>query len=81
MRSRLEKIARLPSVLVAGALSAGVWGAQGDSVPPAEALEGAFKPQRHFPPYAGRNFPTQVYFGDPHLQERAYTSPIWYTPD
>jgi hypothetical protein len=83
-----------------------------------------------YSPYAGRNFPTQVYFGDTHLhtaawadpdfdptekafyyvrvleiptprwttydakvcdveipegaptsiQERAYTSPIWYTP-
>jgi len=44
-----------------------------------------------YSPYAGRNFPTQVFSGDTHtensldpevpmfLQERAYTSPIWYT--
>jgi hypothetical protein len=30
-------------------------------------LEGAFKPQTHFSPYAGRNFPTQVFWGDTHL--------------
>jgi hypothetical protein len=38
-----------------------------DPVPPAETLEGAFPAQRHFSPYAGRNFPTQVYWGDTHL--------------
>jgi hypothetical protein len=38
-----------------------------DPVPPAEGLEGAFKGQKHFSPYAGRNFPTQVYWGDTHL--------------
>ena len=67
MKLRPGKVVRLSLVLIAGALSASVWGAQGDPVPPAEALEGAFKPQQHFSPYAGRNFPTQVYFGDTHL--------------
>jgi hypothetical protein len=38
-----------------------------DPVPPAETLEGAFKSQQHYSPYAGRNFPTQVYWGDTHL--------------
>ncbi|HSG80886.1 MAG TPA: DUF3604 domain-containing protein [Gemmatimonadota bacterium] len=38
-----------------------------DPIPPAEALEGAFQAQKHFSPYAGRNFPTQVYWGDTHL--------------
>ena len=47
-------------------LSAGTALAQ-DPVPPAETLEKAFKPQKHFSPYAGRNFPTQVYWGDTHL--------------
>jgi hypothetical protein len=28
---------------------------------------GAFKPQKHFSPYAGRNFATEVYWGDTHL--------------
>jgi hypothetical protein len=27
----------------------------------------AFQPQKHFSPYAGRNFPTNVYWGDTHL--------------
>jgi hypothetical protein len=38
-----------------------------DPVPPAETLEKAFSPQKHYSPYAGRNFPTQVFWGDTHL--------------
>ena len=38
-----------------------------DPVPPAETLEKAFKAQKHYSPYAGRNFPTQVFWGDTHL--------------
>jgi hypothetical protein len=38
-----------------------------DPVPPPEALENAFPAQKHFSPYAGRNFPTNVYWGDTHL--------------
>jgi hypothetical protein len=42
----------------------------GDTVglpaPTADA-ESAFPAQKHFSPYAGRNFPTQVYWGDTHL--------------
>ncbi|MFQ5756205.1 MAG: DUF3604 domain-containing protein [Acidiferrobacterales bacterium] len=38
-----------------------------DPLPPPDTLEDAFKPQRHFSPYAGRNFPTQVFWGDTHL--------------
>ena len=30
-----------------------------DPMPPAESLEKAFKPQKHYSPYAGRNFPTR----------------------
>ncbi len=48
-------------VLVAGPLVAQ------EPLPPSEALEGAFPSQKHFSPYAGRNFPTQVYWGDTHL--------------
>ncbi|MCZ6756540.1 MAG: DUF3604 domain-containing protein, partial [Gemmatimonadetes bacterium] len=36
-------------------------------MPPPDALEGAFLSQKHFSPYAGRNFPTRVYWGDTHL--------------
>ena len=38
-----------------------------DPVPPVESLEGAFPAQKHYSPYAGRNFPTQVFWGDTHL--------------
>jgi hypothetical protein len=39
----------------------------GDPVPPKESLEGAFPQQQPYSPYAGRNFPTQVFWGDTHL--------------
>ena len=53
--------------------------------PGKDSLEDAWPTQTRFSPYAGRNFPAQVYWGDTHLhtsmsQERAYTSAIWYTP-
>jgi hypothetical protein len=38
-----------------------------DPTPPAEALEHAFPAQSAFSPYAGRSFPTNVYWGDTHL--------------
>ena len=38
-----------------------------DPVPPGNTLESAFPAQKHYSPYAGRSFPTQVYWGDTHL--------------
>jgi len=38
-----------------------------DAVPPPETLEGVFPAQKHYSPYAGRNFPTRVFWGDTHL--------------
>jgi len=38
-----------------------------DPIPPKETLEDAFPAQKNYSPYAGRNFPTQVYWGDTHL--------------
>ncbi|KPJ96375.1 MAG: hypothetical protein AMJ53_00915 [Gammaproteobacteria bacterium SG8_11] len=35
--------------------------------PPSADVESAFPAQKHFSPYAGRNFPTNVYWGDTHL--------------
>jgi len=35
--------------------------------PPGETDASAFQSQQHFSPYAGRNFPTGVYWGDTHL--------------
>ena len=34
---------------------------------PNDDAGGAFPSQKHFSPYAGRNFPTNVYWGDTHL--------------
>jgi hypothetical protein len=34
---------------------------------PGATAEGAFPSQKHYSPYAGRNFPTRVFFGDTHL--------------
>ncbi len=38
-----------------------------DPMPPKETLEGVFLVQEHFSPYAGRDFPDRVYWGDTHL--------------
>lgn len=38
-----------------------------DPIPATEALETAFPAQRNYSPYAGRNFPTQVFWGETHL--------------
>jgi hypothetical protein len=38
-----------------------------DPAPPSETLEGAFPEHRHYSPYVGRNFPTEVFWGDTHL--------------
>jgi hypothetical protein len=35
--------------------------------PTPETIDGVFKSQQHYSPYAGRNFPTRVYWGDTHL--------------
>jgi len=35
--------------------------------PPPPTVEDAFKAQKHYSPYAGRNFPTEVFWGDTHL--------------
>jgi hypothetical protein len=34
--------------------------------PPTDAAAGAFPAQRYYSPYAGRDFPTQVFWGDTH---------------
>ena len=38
-----------------------------DPMPSEEALEGAFPGEASYSPYANRNFPTQVFWGDTHL--------------
>jgi hypothetical protein len=39
----------------------------GDPMPPKESLDKAFPPTDTYSPYAGRNFPTQAFWGDTHL--------------
>jgi hypothetical protein len=41
-------------------------GAQ-DPAPSEEGLRNAFPEQNNYSPYAGRNFPTRVFWGDTHL--------------
>jgi len=38
-----------------------------EAAPPAETLTGAFPAQKSYSPYAGRNYPTRVLWGDTHL--------------
>ncbi|MHC4849037.1 MAG: DUF3604 domain-containing protein, partial [Planctomycetota bacterium] len=38
-----------------------------DPIPSEKSLEGAFPTRKHYSPYAGRNFPKTVYWGDTHL--------------
>ncbi len=38
-----------------------------EPIPSHESLEKAYTSQKHYSPYAGRNFPGQVYWGDTHL--------------
>jgi len=59
MRVRL-----LPAVLVAMLLIAASTSAQ---IKPTQESGGYFPKQDHYSPYAGRNFPTRVFWGDTHL--------------
>jgi hypothetical protein len=63
MRRKSWLLICLMSIVV---LTGGVALAQ-DPVPPAETLESAFPGQQSYSPYAGRNFPTRVFWGDTHL--------------
>ena len=42
-----------------------------EPLPPVEALKDSFPAQKSYSPYAGRNFPTQVFFGDTHVHTGA----------
>ena len=54
--------------LVFVATSASLSGQDPPGLPaPHEEVAKAFPAQKHFSPYAGRNFPTQVYWGDTHV--------------
>ena len=38
-----------------------------EPIPPAEGLNHAFPARKHYSPYAGRSFPTRVFWGDTHV--------------
>ena len=63
-RPRLSLVLALAALVSAPAAYAG--NAPGLSAPHQE-VAGAFRSQDHYSPYAGRNFPTSVYWGDTHL--------------
>jgi uncharacterized protein DUF3604 len=42
-----------------------------EAAPSAEQLKDAFPAQKSYSPYAGRNFPTRVFFGDTHVHTGA----------
>jgi len=54
------------SLLVTGLPLGAIASAQ-DPAPSQESLKDAFPAQKHYSPYAGRMYPTQVYWGDTHL--------------
>lgn len=62
----MKKLALALTLLFVVFMVAGSASSQ-DPVPPAESLIDAFPEQRHYSPYVGRNFPTEVFWGDTHL--------------
>ena len=45
----------------------GIQALANDPMPAPEGLRNAFPAQQHYSPYAGRNFPTRVFWGDTHV--------------
>jgi len=66
MRIQVGLIARFSTILLPLLLAAIIARAN-DPLPPEESLEGAFPAQKSYSPYAGRNFPTEVLWGDTHV--------------
>ncbi len=62
MKSRIVE-----ATLVILGLTCGSAVVHGQLPPPTEEAAGAFPAQKHYSPYAGRNFPTRVFFGDTHV--------------
>ncbi|MGI9289898.1 MAG: DUF3604 domain-containing protein [Gammaproteobacteria bacterium] len=62
MNNSARLIAGLFSLTLASSVAVAL-----DPIPPEDTLEDAFPAQDNYSPYAGRNFPTQVYWGETHL--------------
>ena len=58
---------RAAHLVAATLLIAGAPATAQDPVPSEEGLAGAYTTQEHYSPYASRDFPGEVYFGDTHL--------------
>ena len=74
MQSKMKSIEVLKSIIFISSviviLGMAMPATSGDTVglpAPTSEAEGAFPGQKHYSPYAGRNFPTQVFWGDTHL--------------
>ncbi len=68
LTNRLQLVTRILCAIVALGLAYPAFAGDTVGLPaPTETAEGAFPSQKHFSPYAGRNFPTQVFWGDTHL--------------
>jgi len=68
MRNRKKTIHTIIPVILTLLVSASVYAESSPGLPaPTTDVESAFPAQKHFSPYAGRDFPTQVFWGDTHL--------------
>ncbi|UCD70056.1 MAG: DUF3604 domain-containing protein [Betaproteobacteria bacterium] len=65
-RSRILSRTFLAAVIASFSVASNAGDAPGLPAPHKEVKD-AFPAQKHFSPYAGRNFPTQVFWGDTHL--------------
>ena len=66
MRIQVRLITRFSTILLPILLAASMARAN-DPIPPNESLEGAFPAEKAYSPYAGRDFPGTVFWGDTHL--------------
>jgi hypothetical protein len=61
-------LGQLLAAALLAVLCAPAWAGSAPGLPPpGEDAAGAFPEQKHFSPYAGRHFPTRVFWGDTHL--------------
>ena len=68
MRKRKTAAHIVMGVLLTMLISTSAYGESSPGLPaPGADVESAFPAQKHFSPYAGRDFPTQVFWGDTHL--------------
>ncbi len=68
MKSQSKRLPFLVAAVLTVALAAPAAAQNYVGLPPPDStVADAFPAQKHFSPYAGRNFPTQVFWGDTHL--------------